>query len=324
MNPDKKADKPAGISEKVIRLLEIYTLIAQNSYPSIGSLMDRFHVSKRTVFRYLELINIIDPIEYDREKDGYRFTSGDRIKKPILKNEELQTLLVAVESISRLGPVFKENFLKIIMNSFTLKNIKGEKKPIIVKAPDPIFSAHIESSLKILLPCIQEKRAVEIVYKKRHSVETTDRIVDPYVVVLYEGIWILVGYCHLRKTIRSFALDRIIEIKERNLYFNIQPDFDLKTYFSAPWGIIEGKEARVTVRFKKEISDYILRKEKWHPSEKRKVLSTGDVELSFTVAGVDEIKRWIYSWLPHVEVIKPRWFRNLIKKELTRSAYFHS
>jgi proteasome accessory factor B len=57
------------------------------------------------------------------------------------------------------------------------------------------------------------------------------------------------------------------------------------------------------VRFGKEIADYILRRDSWHPSEKRKTLPDGGVELSFTVAGTLEIKKWIYSWLPHAEVI---------------------
>lgn len=324
MKPDKKKDNPAGISEKVIRLLEIYTLIAQNKYPSLDFLMDRFHVSKRTIFRYLELINIIDSIEYDKEKDGYRFTSGDRIKKPSLNDDELQTLLAAGESVSHLGAVFKENFLKIVMRTFTLRNIDNDKHPIVVKAPDAIFSEKIESILKILPACIKDKRAVEITYNARQSKELTNRIVDPYVVVLYEGVWILVGYCHLRKTVRSFALDRITDIKERNLYFNTQPDFDLKAYLSNPWGIVEGKKTRLTVRFKRNISDYILRKDKWHASEKRTVLKNGDVELSFTVSGVDEIKRWIYSWLPHAEVVKPKWLRKKINKELNASARTHA
>lgn len=53
----KKAGKPAGISEKSTRLLEIYTLIAQNKFPSIDSLVDRYGVSKRTIYRYFEVID---------------------------------------------------------------------------------------------------------------------------------------------------------------------------------------------------------------------------------------------------------------------------
>lgn len=327
MKPVKNGANPAGISEKVIRLLEIYTLIAQKQFPSLDLLMGRFHVTKRTVFRYLELINIIDPIEYDRERDGYMFTDGDRIKKLILTDEEFQTLLAAGESVSHLGPSFKENFQKLVMRMFTYGGktpVKKGKPAIIVKSPDAIFSAKIGSILEALIPCIEEKRAVDINYKARLSKEVIKRTVDPYVVVLYEGIWILVGFCHLRKMIRSFALDRIIDIQERNLYFTSQPDFDLKAYLSSPWGIIDGKETKVTVRFKKEIADYILRKDKWHSSEKRTILPDGDVELSFTVAGTNEIKRWIYSWLPDAEVIKPVWLRKQIQKELSASAITHS
>jgi len=326
MKPVKSGANPAGISEKVIKLLEIYTLIAQKQFPSMDFMMEHFRVAKRTVFRYLELINSIDPIEYDKERNGYKFTNGDRIKKLILSDEEFQTLLAAGESVSHLGASFKNNFQKLVMRMFTYGGklpVEKGKPAIIIKAPDAIFSDKIGSFLKALIPCIEEKRAVDINYKARLSKEVVKRTVDPYVVVLYDGIWILVGFCHLRKTIRSFALDRIIDIQERNLYFTSQPGFDLKTYLSSPWGIVDGKEARVTVRFKKEIADYILRKDKWHPSEKRIILPDGGVELSFAVAGVDEIKRWVYSWLPHAEVIKPVWLRKQIQRELSASVKDH-
>jgi predicted DNA-binding transcriptional regulator YafY len=326
MKQVKNGGNPAGISEKVIRLLEVYTLIAQKQFPSLDLLMERFQVSKRTVFRYLELINIIDSIEYDKERDGYKFINGDRIKKLILSDKELQTLLAAGESISNLGKPFKVNFQNLVTKMFTFggKAPATEISPIVIKTPDAIFNEKMEGILKVLLACIQEKRAVDINYKSRLSKEAIKRTVDPYIVVLYDGIWILVGFCHLRKMIRSFALDRISEIQERNLYFTSQPDFDLKTYLASPWGIIDGKEARVTVRFRKKISDFILRKDQWHPSEKRTILPDGGVELSFTVAGTDEIKRWIYSWLPHAEVIRPQWLRKQIKKDLSASAVNHS
>jgi hypothetical protein len=40
------------------------------------------------------------------------------------------------------------------------------------------------------------------------------------------------------------------------------------------------------------VTDYVLRK-KSHPSEQRSILPDGRVELSYTVAGIDEIKHWI-------------------------------
>ncbi len=92
----------------------------------------------------------------------------------------------------------------------------------------------------------------------------------------------------------------------------------------AAGGVIHEEPVTVLVRFKTSMSEFILRKEKWYPSEKRKKLSNGDVELSFTVAGVNEIKHWIHSWLPSVEVVKPAWLRKQVKKELSLSIKEHS
>lgn len=55
--------KPAGISEKVIRLLEIYIMIASGRHPSVASLMEPLNVSERTVLRCLEQFNVNDAID---------------------------------------------------------------------------------------------------------------------------------------------------------------------------------------------------------------------------------------------------------------------
>ena len=86
-NIKSKKLHPAGISEKVIKLLNIYTMIAQNKYPSVESITDRFEVTPRTAYRYLEIINLIDPIEVDKDRRGYKFLNGNRIKKLALSDD---------------------------------------------------------------------------------------------------------------------------------------------------------------------------------------------------------------------------------------------
>jgi predicted DNA-binding transcriptional regulator YafY len=321
-----KNPKPSGISEKVVRLLEIYTIIARKTFPSLSSLMERFHVSERTVYRYLELINFIDPIEYDTEKEGYSFVHGDRIKKLIITDEELMTLFTAGEAVAHLGTPFRENFKNLMerMFLFTVKTPANKKPPILIKAPDALHSEKLDGILQTVSTCIHEKRSIDITYNAHLAREVTERTVDPYGLVFYEGVWILMGFCHLRKKIRSFALDRIQTIKERYLYFTPPKDFDLEAYLSHSWGIIDDTEVDVTVRFHKDVADYILRKDKWHPSEKRNILPDGDIMLSFTVAGVNEIKRWIYSWLPNVVVVEPQWLRKQVQEELAGSLKDHS
>jgi predicted DNA-binding transcriptional regulator YafY len=227
--------------------------------------------------------------------------------------------------VSALGTSFRENFQTLVSRMFLVSGkVSPENTGIIIKTSAPILTGKMDGVLKIISISINEKRSIDITYRSKQSKTTGTRLVDPYGLIYYEGIWIVIGFCHKRKEIRSFAVDRILDIKERYLYFEPRKDFDLNAYLSHTWGIVDGKEVKIKVKFNAEVADYILRKEKWHSSETRNILPNGDVELSFTVAGTDEIKRWIYSWLPNAEVVKPEWFRKQIQKELSESAGNHS
>ncbi|MEW6110410.1 MAG: WYL domain-containing transcriptional regulator [Nitrospirota bacterium] len=323
--PHKKSSTP-GISEKVIRLLEIYTSIAQNKYPSVSRLQEKYDVSKRTIYRYLEIINFIDPIEHDENRKGYKFLSGDRIKKLALSEIQLLMLLTLGETVSHLGEPLKEEFRKFIHNMTNIAKVPSEKKKasIVIKIPDAFETERLNEYFQGISACINEMRSVDIAYKTWGSKEVKQRRVDPYGLVFHEGSWILIGYCHLRDDIRRFALDRIMDLKQTNFYFKPAEGFSLDEHLSHSWGIYDGKDVDVTVRFSSEIAALITRKKRWHPSEKRTILPSGEVELSFTVAGAREIKKWIYTWLPYAEVIKPEWFREQVKEELAKSAKKHA
>jgi len=317
--------KPTGISEKVIRLLEIYTMIAQKHFPSVQALRDRFHVSERSVYRYLEILNMIDGIEYDQERKGYKFTSGDRIKKLTLSDNELLVLFAASEAVSRLGEPLGQSFQDLVDRVASPAKRSGalNKIPIVVKTPEAVGSEKMGGYFAAVSSCLNERRAIDLVYRAHHTKKVTERVVDPYGLVFYDGIWMIIGYCHLRKDIRSFAFDRILGLKERNLYFKPQESFNLEEYLSRSWGIVEDEEVTVKVRFSAKVADYVLRK-RWHRSEQREVLPDGDVEMTYKVAGVDEIKHWIYSWLPNVEILEPAWFRQQAAFDLIESTKKHT
>lgn len=321
----KKKGKPAGISDKIYRLLKTYTLIAQGKYPSVKSLADEFETSKRTVQRDLEIIRLIDDVDYDQDRKGYRFVHGDRFKKLSLSQNELITLLTAGEAVSRLGGTLGSAFQNLLQKMTALAEPpKGMAKPhFLIKMPGLVKTKNFEENFEVISLCAGECRSVDLEYRAQNSKKVTKRLVDPYGLVFNDGIWIMIGKCHLRKEIRSFALDRVIKAAGRNLYFDRDTDFDLEKYFEKSWGIIDGKVVDVTVRFNSDVADYILRKDKWHPTEKRKVLPGGDIELSYRISGFVEFKHWAYSWLPYVEFIKPGWFRKRVKEELIAAAKLH-
>jgi predicted DNA-binding transcriptional regulator YafY len=88
------------------------------------------------------------------------------------------------------------------------------------------------SSTGIMIPissAAKLQRRVHIHYRSHHD-EETQRDLDPYGLAHFQGRWYVVGHCSLRNDLRSFRLDRILEVKLTETHFKRPPDFDALTY----------------------------------------------------------------------------------------------
>ena len=54
----------------------------------------------------------------------------------------------------------------------------------------------------------------------------------------------------------------------------------------------------------------------WHESQKITKLLDGGIELTFKVAGLDEIKRWVLSLGPEALVLEPKRLQEMVQKDL--------
>ena len=57
----------------------------------------------------------------------------------------------------------------------------------------------------------------------------------------------------------------------------------------------------------------------WHESQKAKKNGDGSLELTFQVAGLDEIKRWVLSFGPEALVLEPTKLKEMIRSELQKN-----
>lgn len=69
-------------------------------------------------------------------------------------------------------------------------------------------SKELPGRLELLWAAINARKSIELEYFSPHSREVTQRRVDPYGLALRRGLWSLVGYCHLRRSIRTFHVHR--------------------------------------------------------------------------------------------------------------------
>lgn len=84
------------------------------------------------------------------------------------------------------------------------------------------------------------RKRVTMKYQAATNGMVSTRDLDPYAMVYREGAWLVVGWCHLRKEIRSFRVDRIHEAvmapKPKSPDFERPADFDVKAYATrSPW-----------------------------------------------------------------------------------------
>jgi predicted DNA-binding transcriptional regulator YafY len=134
------------------------------------------------------------------------------------------------------------------------------------------------------------------------------------------GAWHLIGYCHLRKSMRDLKLSRIREPRMLEETFSIPRNFSAKNYFHSSFGIYKGKDKhQVVLRFTPETAKWIS-DQIWHRDQQAKTLKDGSLELSFPVANFSEIAREILKYGSGVEVIKPEGLRQFIKAEIDKAA----
>lgn len=118
------------------------------------------------------------------------------------------------------------------------------RKIALVSAEDPervpprIFVDHgkgkdrVASHLEALWQALVSRKRVTLRYRGAGREEETTREVDSYGVCLRRGVWVLYGYCHLRKDHRLFHVDRIAAlrvntVKPRSPDYEVPPDFDV-------------------------------------------------------------------------------------------------
>lgn len=95
--------------------------------------------------------------------------------------------------------------------------------------------------LELLWGAINAKKAVDLDYFSPHSRAVTTRRVDPWGLALRRGVWNLVGWCHLRKAVRTFHVHRIRRaemnaLKPRVADFEVPKDFHLDAHVANwPW-----------------------------------------------------------------------------------------
>ena len=221
------------------RVLAVLALLQSYGRMTGSELAQRLEVNIRTLRRYIIMLQDLGiPIEAERGRNGAYVLSAGRFAKQIelppmmFTNEEALALTVGLISARHLNladtdRAVESAFAKLErVMPFELTSRVRALTETITLDPQPTSSTPpSESVLSTMSSAAQLQQRVHIRYHPPQG-EDTERDFDPYGLTYYLHKWYAVGYCHLRRNLRSFRLDRITQIRTINTHFKRPEGFD--------------------------------------------------------------------------------------------------
>ncbi len=197
-------------------------------------------------------IRYITPDEDDSLEDGGYVIDLKRFKMPEVRLTPAEvSALVLAGSIAHAmpgGAYPKIVDLALKKLAFDLPDLPDtptefpRPSPILVHFPErhTATRADLGEIYAVLESSTRLRKRVTLTYQGAATGLASRRDVDPYAMVYREGAWLVVGWCHLRKEIRSFRVDRTSEAvqapKPKSPDFERPKDFDVKAYAQrSPW-----------------------------------------------------------------------------------------
>lgn len=264
------------------------------------------------------------PLIYDPALGGYRYARSDgepRFELPGIwfGAEELAALLTLREVLARLEPGLLNDVLAPL--SLRLDEILAHRRLGLTEAARRIrvLSQHARApgpSFAVAARAVLSRRTLSFQYRRRTDDEITERLVSPQRLARYRGCWYLDAWCHDRKALRSFALERITEARLESDRARNVSDRDLDAHYADAYGIFAGPATRIAVlrvapRRARWVAD-----EAWHPRQTGTYRPDGSFELRVPYGRPEELVQDILRLGPDIEVLEPAALREEVAGRL--------
>ncbi len=264
------------------------------------------------------------PIEWNEEIGGYYYRQDARDGSYELPGlwfnaRELQALLVFERLFESLEPGLLGEHLAPLAHRVT--ELLEHKRLGLSEAARRVRVIGMAARpagewFHVLAGAMLQRRNLLLRYHSRGKDEVSERTVSPQRLVHYRDNWYLDAWCHTRKGLRSFAVDRVKHATELGEPAQDIPDAQLDEYYASAYGIFSGKANRTAVlRFSAERARWVA-DERWHPKQVGQFLTDGRYELRIPYRDDRELLMDIMKHGPEVEVVAPDTLRKAVAEQL--------
>lgn len=287
------------------RLTQILSKLSYDERPDTKELAAEFGVTVRTIQN--DMKNNLCEFPIIKDTNGkFMFQEGFSLNRTILDNDEMMFLKIAlsqfndVRNIDRIKDrIYQKLSTKNFYNPYFIKQDDIEDLDI-----DSLFVERLEKYInnqEILLLTLSSKKIEAEAYK----------------IVNFDGFWYLFAKDLTDNRVKTFKLSAIKKMTPTDKYYKTSVQ-DIEAILEKANSAFyrDGNSFEVIVKVHKEVALYFKSKDFLESQEILEEYEDGSLKVRFEVSHDEDIDNIIKSWLPHIEILEPKRFRDKLLHEL--------
>jgi proteasome accessory factor B len=318
---------PVNVS-RIYRLLRLVNLLQGGRTMTANELADDLQVSRRTIFRDLNALELAHiPYYYDAVSKGYRISQTFFLPPVNLTLAEAMALLVMT---SRLGkdaalPLLRQGThaaakIESVLPKPVRDHVGSVLNRLSVSLPAAADHEGLDAAFDALSRAIAERRICRMQYESFHEGETIDIDIHPLRLAFVSRAWYVLAWTPAEKQIRTYKLVRIHDLQLLSKTFAAAPEAELSDHFGLAWSMIpEGKVYNIHLHFKPMVAGNVA-EVRWHDTQEIQRNDDGSIEFHVKVDGLREITWWILGYGDQVKVVKPKALARRVAEAAARTA----
>ncbi len=245
---------------KIDRIVSMIMILLEKERIGAQELAEMFEVSPRTIYRDIDTINMagIPVRSISGVGGGFEIMPDYKMDKKVFSTADLSALLMGLSSLSNM--VRGDELVNVLakVKSFIpadqAKNIELKVNQICIDLSPWTGNRNMQPYLEIIKTALQESHLVSFQYLAHHGTKT-ERVVEPYQLVLKNSHWYFQGYCRKKSDYRLFKLSRISKLQ-------IKEEFFIPREYQKPIlefeDILEKRQTKIKIRIHKSVMDRVL------------------------------------------------------------------
>ena len=259
------------------------------------------------------------PIKYSRKFHGYYYTDENySLNDTPLSVQDLESISFAVNTLKQFRDVsmFKQfgQAIDKIVDRVAVESKQPLEDNNKVIQFELAFSEGSNDFLGTVYEAICKQMKLVFVYKSFVSNSYTNRVVSPLLLKQYRNRWYLISYDSKKKSIRTYALDRMSEVHMADDKIDSAHNFNASEYFKFATGItvFSGSKPQKIILKASEVASKYIKSQPFHNSQ---VLIKKDNDHSYFELNIfiaEEFIMNILGFSGDIEVLEPNSLRQEI------------